>query len=146
MFDPAYHDTEALIARVAPDVLAHTELNQVSAVVQREIQASEALEQYALKLWGATREPATYGIQIEGANMQALILAGASPRGMSMLLRAARVAAWLKGRSFVAPEDIQFVYHETIAHRVFFNPVYELRRSQVSKDLMQGILNHIAAP
>jgi MoxR-like ATPase len=65
---------------------------------------------------------------------------------MSMLLRAARVAAWLKGREFVTPEDIQFVYHETIAHRVFFNPVYELRRSQVSKDLMHGIMNRIAAP
>ncbi|HQR52252.1 MAG TPA: MoxR family ATPase [Burkholderiales bacterium] len=146
VFDPAYHDTEALVARVSPDVLAHTELNQVSALIQREIQSSEALEEYALKLWGATRDPVAYGIAIEGANMQQLILAGASPRGMSMLLRAARTAAWLKGRSFVAPEDIQFVYPETIAHRVFFNPVYELRRSQVSKDLMQGILSHIAAP
>ncbi len=146
MFDPVYHDTEALVARVEPDVLAHTELNHVSALIQREIQSSEALEHYALKLWGATRDPAAYGIQIDGANMQSLILAGASPRGMSMLLRAARVAAWLKGREFVTPEDIQFVYHETIAHRVFFNPVYELRRSQVSKDLMQGIMNQIAAP
>jgi len=146
MFDPVYHDTDALIERVAPDVLAHTELNQVGALIQREIQSSAALEQYALKLWGATRDPAAYGVSIEGANMAGLILAGASPRGMSMLLRAARVAAWLKGRAFVAPEDIQSVYKETIAHRVFFHPVYELRRSQVSKDLMHGILNKIAAP
>jgi MoxR-like ATPase len=146
MFDPAYHDTEALIEQVAPDVLAHAELNWVGAVIQREIQSSAALEEYALKLWGATRDPAAYGVSIEGANMQGLILAGASPRGMSMLLRAARVAAWLKGRSFVAPEDLQCVYQETIAHRVFFHPVYELRRSQVSKDLMHGILNKVAAP
>lgn len=146
MFDPAYHDMEALVARVEADVLAHTELNQVSALIQREIQSSDALEQYALRLWGATRDPAGYGIQIDGANMQSLILAGASPRGMSMLLRAARVGAWLKGRGFVTPEDIQFVYYETVAHRVFFNPVYELRRSQVSKDLMHGIMNRIAAP
>lgn len=146
VFDPVYHDMEALIARVEPDVLAHTELNQVSALIQREIQSSEALEQYALDLWGATRDPAAYGVQIDGANMQSLILAGASPRGMSMLLRAARVAAWLKGRGFVTPEDIQFVYHETVAHRVFFHPVYELRRSQVSKELMHGIMNRVAAP
>lgn len=146
VFDPAYHDMEALIARVEPDVLAHTELNQVSALIQREIQSSEALEQYALNLWGATRDPAAYGVQIDGANMQSLILAGASPRGMSMLLRAARVAAWLQGRGFVTPEDIQFVYHETVAHRVFFHPVYELRRSQVSKELMHGIMNRVAAP
>jgi len=146
MFDPAYHDTDTLIARVAPDILAHTELNQVSALVQREIQSSEALEAYALKLWGATRNPAQYGISIDGVSMQNLILSGASPRGMSMLLRAARVAAWINGRGYVAPEDIQGVYRETIAHRVFFNPVYELRRSEVSRDLMNGILNRIAAP
>ena len=118
----------------------------MSAIVQREIQSSEALEAYALKLWSATRTPAQYGVTVEGATMGSLILAGASPRGMSMLLRAARVGAWLKGRSYVAPEDIQLVFRETIAHRVFFNPVYELRRSQVSKELMSGILNRIAAP
>jgi MoxR-like ATPase len=145
MFDPVYHDTDALIERVAPDVLAHAQLNHVGALIQREIQSSAALEHYALKLWGATRDPAAHGVSIEGVNMEGLILAGASPRAMSMLLRAARVAAWLKGRGFVAPEDIQSVYKETIAHRVFFHPVYELRRSQVSKDLMHGILNRIAA-
>ena len=46
------------------------------------------------------------------------MLAGASPRGMSMLLRAARVAAWLDGRDHVTPEDVQAVFAETIAHRL----------------------------
>lgn len=146
VFDPAYHDMDALIERVQPAVLHHTELNEVSALIQQEIQASEALEQYAINLWGATRDPAAYGITVEGANMQNLILAGASPRGMSMLLRAARVAAWLQARGFVTPEDIQAVYFETMAHRVFFNPVYELRRAQVSRELMHKIIRTIAAP
>ena len=48
-------------------------------------------------------------------NMKKLILAGASPRGMSYLLRAARVAAWLNGRDMVVPEDLREVVDFTQA-------------------------------
>ena len=144
--DPAFHDADRLIARVAPDVLPCRELNEIGLLVQQEIRASDALAQYALELWNATRTPARYGIRIEGVDMDQLILAGASPRGMSMLLRAARVAAWMKGHSHVVPEDVQTVYFETITHRVFFNPMYELRRSQVAQELVSQILNRVAAP
>jgi hypothetical protein len=78
--------------------------------IQQQMQTSPALLRYALELWEATRTPASFGVQLEGINMQRLMLAGASPRGMSMLLQAARVAAWLKGRDFVTPEDVQMVY------------------------------------
>ena len=46
----------------------------------------------------------------------------------------------------MVPEDIQRVFFETLAHRVFFTPVYELRRSEVSAQLMDRILHSIAAP
>lgn len=145
-FDPSFHDVDRLIERVGADILAYTELNEIGRLIQEEIRASDALAQYALDLWHATRAPARYGIKIEGINTDQLILAGASPRGMSMLLRGARVAAWLKGHSHVVPEDIQSVFFETTAHRVFFNPMYELRRSQVSRELIRQIMNRIAAP
>jgi MoxR-like ATPase len=74
------------------------------------------------------------------------MLAGASPRGMSMLLRAARVAAWLDGRSYAAPEDVQAVFDVTIAHRLCLQPVYEMRRQEISGPLMAGILASVAAP
>jgi MoxR-like ATPase len=74
------------------------------------------------------------------------MLAGASPRGMSLLLRAARVAAWLEGRSFVTPEDVQAVFVETIAHRLCYQPVYELHRHEISPRLMAAILAAVAAP
>jgi MoxR-like ATPase len=35
---------------------------------------------------------------------------------------------------------------DTTAHRVFFNPVYELRRSDLVGELMNGILQRVAAP
>jgi MoxR-like ATPase len=146
VFDPAFHDTDALIARVTPAVVPYAELNAAGALIQRAVGASEALEHYALDLWRATSDPGSFGIALDGVPTEQLILAGASPRGMSMLLRAARVTAWLAGRTFVTPEDIQSVFFETMAHRVFFNPVYELRRTELARSLMDHILQKIAAP
>ena len=54
--------------------------------------------------------------------------------------------AWLEGRDYLTPEDLQAVYHETMAHRVFFSPIYEMRRGDVSRALMEQILQKISAP
>jgi hypothetical protein len=56
------------------------------------------------------------------------------------------VAAWLDGRGFVTPEDVQAVFVETIAHRLCYQPVFEMRRQEVSGALMSGILAAVAAP
>ncbi|HEX6828664.1 MAG TPA: MoxR family ATPase [Burkholderiales bacterium] len=146
MFDPAYHDTEALLARVQEAVLPYDGLNTIAEAIQREVQASPALEDCALTLWQATRQPEDFGVSLPGVNLRDLIVAGASPRGMSMLLRAARVLAWLDGRGHVVPEDLQGVFQEAVAHRVFFSPVYELRRSEIAPALMREILERVAAP
>lgn len=146
VFDPRFHDADSLVEQVTPGILSYAELNAVGELVQQQIRATAALQTYALNLWDATREPEKFGVTVPGANMKQLILAGASPRGMSMMLRAARVTAWLNGRDHVVPEDVQAVLFEAVAHRVFFNPVYELRRSIVARDLIAGILNKVAAP
>lgn len=78
--------------------------------------------------------------------MNRLILSGASPRGMSMLLRAARVNAWLNSRDAVLPDDIHTVFHETIAHRLVFSPVYEMRRTEIAREMLSTIINTISAP
>ena len=146
MFDPAFHDTERLIARVAPAVVPYTELNDIADAIQASVRATEALQHYALDLWHATRNPRQFGVTISGVDMNRLVLAGASPRGTAMLLRAARVAAWLAGRDFLTPEDMQDVFRQTIAHRVFFTPVYEMRRADLIEPLIAQILGRVAAP
>lgn len=146
ILDPVFHNADQLIARVTANILPFTELNEIAALIQQQIRASDALAHYALELWDATRRPARYGISIEDLDMSELMRAGASPRGMSMLLRAARVAAWLNGRAHVVPEDIQAVLTEALAHRVFFNPMYELRRAQLARELIEQIRTRIAAP
>lgn len=146
MFDPAFHDTDRLIERVAPAVVPYTELNDIAEAIQASVRASEALQHYALDLWHATRTPQQFGVAIPGVDMNRLVLAGASPRGTAMLLRAARVAAWLAGRDYLTPEDMQDVFRQTIAHRVFFTPVYEMRRADLIEPLIAQILGQVAAP
>ncbi|MDE2370435.1 MAG: MoxR family ATPase [Burkholderiales bacterium] len=146
MFDPRFHDTERLVGALQAALLPHRELNAVAETIQRGIQASPALEDYALALWRATAVPAEFGVRLPEVDIEQLMLAGASPRGMSLLLRAARVAAWLAGRGYVTPEDIQSVFVETIAHRLCYQPVYELHRAEISPLLMAAIVGAVAAP
>jgi len=146
MFDPRFHDTDRLVGALQPAMVEHRELNGVAETIQRSVQASDALQDYALRLWRATAEPQAFGVTLPDLDVSQLMLAGASPRGMSLLLRAARVAAWLEGRSYVTPEDVQAVFVETIAHRLCYQPVYELHRHEISPRLMAAIVGAVAAP
>ncbi|WP_088281301.1 MoxR family ATPase [Ideonella sp. A 288] len=146
MFDPRFHDADRLVNALAGATLAYQELNHVAEVIQRSVQASETLQNYALNLWRATAAPAEYGVRLSDLDTAQLMLAGASPRGMSQLLRAARVAAWLDDRDYVTPHDLQSVFVETIAHRLCYQPVYEMRRHEIAGPLMSGILASVAAP
>lgn len=145
-FAPRFHDVDALIARLPAAIVPYRELNAVAAQIQQCTLASDALQQYALDLWRATGDPRHFGVRVDDVDMDRLMLAGASPRGMSMLLRAARVAAWLQGRAFVTPEDVQSVFAETVGHRLCLQPVYELRRAEITAQLLQRIVERVAAP
>jgi MoxR-like ATPase len=146
MFDPAYHDMEALLARVPHSLLDFHVLNDIGALVQRSVQTQAALRQYALRLWETIARPHEHGIAIDGVDTAALILAGASPRGMSLAMRAARVNAWLAGRAYVEPGDVHAVLFEALAHRVFFEPVYELRRAGIVRELFSQAFAAVPAP
>jgi MoxR-like ATPase len=78
--------------------------------------------------------------------MEKLILAGASPRGMMALTRAARVVAWLAGRDYLTPDDIRAMAQPALGHRIFFTPVYELRRAQIADQLVSQILEKVPTP
>ncbi len=146
IFNPDFHDVDALLERVTPGVLPWQELNTIGAAIQRSVQVSDALERYALDLWQATHAPERFGVRIEGTDMSKLILAGVSPRGMMALIRAARVVAWLAGRAHLVPADIHTVAREALGHRIFFTPIYELRRAQIADELIGQILERVATP
>lgn len=74
---------------------------------------SEAVEEYLLQLVAATRTPELYGRDLAG-----LVNFGASPRGTISLDRCARAHAWLRGRDYVVPEDVQAIAKPVLRHRI----------------------------
>ncbi len=146
VFDPAFHDVDELLQRVAPEILPWPEMNRIGAAIQRSVRASETLERYVIDLWDATQAPQKIGVRLDGVDMDNLILAGASPRGLMSLTRAARVVAWLAGRSYLMPDDIRAIVPFVLGHRIFFTPVYELRRTQIVDALIQQILDRVPTP
>lgn len=146
VFDPRFHDVDTLIGEVSEGVIDHTALAGVARAIQTGIQASEALQAYTTALWGAVRTPHSYGIAIEGVDNERLVQGGASPRGVSYLVRAARVRAWLEGRTMVVPEDLRSVFVEVMAHRIFLDPVYELRRDRLVRALCKAAFDTVAVP
>lgn len=146
IFETRFHDADNLVSEVKPNLLKFDKLKDIAKTIQEEITATDALKNYALNLWKATKSPADYGIKIPDLDMNRLMISGSSPRGMMMMMRAARVNAWLNERSSVTPTDIHAVFHETIMHRLVFNPIYEMRRTVIARDLTNGILNVINAP
>lgn len=146
MFDTRFFDVDALIGSLQSGLLPFDSLNEISANIQNAIHTSDTIERYALNLCAATRNPTKFGIKLDGVDMDKFILSGVSPRGMGMLMRAAKVAAWLNGRDALVPEDIHGVLNEVIAHRIFFSPIYELHRAEIVQDLMTAIVGNIVAP
>jgi MoxR-like ATPase len=146
VFDPAFHDADALLERVDRGVVPWRELEAIAATIQRHVQASAALRRYVADLWDATQAPGRFDVRIEGVDMERLMAAGASPRGMMTLVRAARVVAWLAGRSHVAPDDIARVFPATMGHRLFFSPLYETRRAAIADALVAQILQRVPTP
>ena len=88
---------------------------------------SESVEKYIVQLIMATREPQHYGEDI--ANW---IDYGASPRGTIALERCARAHAWLNGRDFVSPDDVQAVAHDVLRHRILLS--FEAEASGMTTD------------
>jgi MoxR-like ATPase len=146
MFDVKFQHAENLTKQVEANVLQFDQLNNFSDILQSTIQSSDVLEEYALDLWESTQNPEKFGIQLDSVDVNRLIHTGASPRGMGMLLKAARVNAWLMNRESLYPEDIHAVFHELIAHRLVFNNMYENRRTQLARELTTQILSKVAVP
>jgi len=81
---------------------------QISAIY-----LNERLENYILDLVRATREPV-----VDGFDPSAFLEYGASPRATIYLARTARAHAFLHGRAFVLPDDVQAVARDVLRHRL----------------------------
>ena len=78
-----------------------------------KVPMQESIEAYIVELVHATRTPGRYSKNLEEA-----IEFGASPRASIAMDRCARVHAWLAGRDYVTPEDVQQVAPQILRHRI----------------------------
>ena len=92
-----------------------------------EIYMSEDVEDYLVHLVMATRDPSGYTADLTG-----WLRFGASPRATLALDRCARARAWLDGRDYVSPEDVQDIAPDVLRHRVLLS--YEAEAEGRSAD------------
>jgi MoxR-like ATPase len=121
--------TRAFGPPAAPPLQLSTE--QVLAA-RRDVLAlhmGSSVEEYIVQLVLATRDPARYS-----AAMARRVSFGASPRATIALDRCARAHAWLLGKDYVAPEDVQAVAHDVLRHRVLLS--FEAEADGVTTDTL----------
>ncbi|CAN1490352.1 COG0714 MoxR-like ATPases [Methylophilaceae bacterium] len=145
-FDARFHNTDTLIAQVTAGKIGYADLTSFAPNIQSAVTAGDAVQDFVEHLRKATHRPQDYGIQLPDVDMDELMVAGMGPRGTSMLVRAAKVSAWLDGRLSLAPQDVAAVFHQVVAHRVFFTPIYELQRNWLAKAYTQAILHSVPTP
>lgn len=105
-----------------------------------DIYMAENVEQYLLQFVLATRDPTSYG-----DDLLQWIEYGVSPRGTITLDRCARAHAWLNGRDFVSPEDIQAMVKDVFRHRIIVS--YAAEADGVTADVVvDKLLERIAVP
>jgi MoxR-like ATPase len=104
------------------------------------IHMSEAVENYLVDLIIASRQPGKFDPDLEK-----YIAFGASPRATISLDKCARANAWLAGRDFVTPDDVQTVFLNTLRHRILLN--YEAEAAGITPDwVLTKLLNLVAVP
>lgn len=95
-------------------------MNGVCQVISREqlrllreetgrVHVSEAVLQYIVQLVNATRN-------------HPQLMQGASPRAALAVMSVSRAVAFLRGRDYVIPEDVQCIWTDAIAHRLLLAP------------------------
>lgn len=105
----------AAVSVTAPETISQATLQTARQEVLA-IHMAESVEEYIVQLINATRRPAAYSPEL--AN---LIEYGASPRATIALDRCARAHAWLQGKDFVSPDDVQAVIHDVLRHRLILS-------------------------
>jgi MoxR-like ATPase len=112
-------DDEATIVRAQLDpdtvppgseVLSASEIDRLRASI-RSVNVTEEVVRYVIALVGATRTDRR-------------LEAGGSPRAAVQFMRAARAAAFLSGRDYVIPDDVQLLFFATLNHRIIVRPEF----------------------
>lgn len=104
------------------------------------IHVSEPIERYMADLVYATRTPELYS-----DDLRRWIEVGASPRASIALDKCSRTHAWLAGRDYVDPLDVQAIAHDVFRHRLTLS--FEADGDGISPDkTVDEIVSQVALP
>ena len=113
-------------------------------LLQRECRTGyvdPSLVQYAVRLVSATRDPDRYGVP----DVAQYLSYGASPRATIHMVEGARALAFLRGRTYVVPEDLTDIAPDVLRHRLSLS--YEALSDALTPDqLIRRIMKHLPAP
>ncbi|HEY8826247.1 MAG TPA: MoxR family ATPase [Jatrophihabitantaceae bacterium] len=93
-------------------------------------------------------DPAVLGYIVElarGTRAAPSAALGVSPRGAVALLATSRAWAWLSGREFVTPDDVQALARPTFRHRIALRPEAELEGVTVDA-VLESVLSSVPVP
>jgi MoxR-like ATPase len=143
---PSEEEEFVIVNRVtglAATVSPVTTTEQLSAL-QRQCRTGfvdPSLVQYAVRLVAATRSPDRYGVR----DVSKYLTYGASPRATIHLVEGARALAFLRGRTYVVPEDLTDLAPDVLRHRLVLS--YEALADGLTPDqIVLRIMKHIRAP
>ena len=106
-----------------------------------ELYMDDRVVDYVVDIVHATRSPGDAGLK----ELEPLIEFGASPRASIALAQASRAHAFLRGRSFVTPDDVKAIAPDVLRHRVL--TTYEAEAEEVtSDDIVRRVLAAIESP
>ena len=104
----------------------------------QSVNVADAVDRYMVALVAATRRPGEYS-----EDLKRWIRVGGSPRATIALDKTSRATAWLNGRDYVSPDDVQSVAHDVFRHRLILS--YEANADGVSADdVITEVLKQVA--
>jgi MoxR-like ATPase len=143
---PSEEEEFVIVERVtgAENAVAAVSSTEELAALQRDcrkVYVDPSLIKYAVKLAAATRDPAQHGLP----DLAKFLSFGVSPRGPIHLVEGARALAYLRGRSYVLPQDAVDLVPDVFRHRLVLT--YEALAEAITADaLIHRFLRKIPAP
>jgi MoxR-like ATPase len=144
---PSRDEEKEIMRRMAGgDVISVEAVASPKAILETrkrisELYMDDRIVDYIVDIVHATREPKAFGLE----DLVPLVEFGASPRATIALAQASRAHAFLRGRSFVTPDDVKAIGPDVLRHRVL--TTYEAEAEEVTSDeIVKKILGRIESP
>ena len=133
---------EAITQRELPPPARRLTQEEVFAA-RREVLGltlADSIAEYIAALVDATRRPEPYSAQL-----REWLRWGVSPRAAIAMERGARAIAWLEGRDYVTPDDVQNIAPDALRHRLLLDYGAQARGINVQA-CIDELLRRVPAP